>query len=98
MVTYGGQCLQLKPDVMALDLVNPTLWARELGTGTPPTARDGHAAIYDPVRQRMLVIGGYDGTTKNDVWALSLPGMVWTQLTPGGPAVMRVAGRTTYGS
>ncbi|MBI1796522.1 MAG: hypothetical protein HY076_08035 [Candidatus Eisenbacteria bacterium] len=84
VVTYGGFCLQLKPDVMALDMTSPASWARALGSGTPPTARDGHAAVYDPVRNRMLVIGGYDGTSRNDVWSLSLPDMVWTQLAPGG--------------
>ncbi|MBI1796523.1 MAG: hypothetical protein HYR74_05670 [Candidatus Eisenbacteria bacterium] len=86
VVTYGGFCLQLKPDVMALDLTNPTSWARALGSGTPPTAREGHAAVYDPVRNRMLVIGGYDGTSRNDLWQLSLPDMVWTPLAPGGAA------------
>mgnify|MGYP003694344655 CR=1 FL=1 len=29
--------------------------------GSPPSARYGHTAIYDPVRDRMVVFGGYDG-------------------------------------
>ena len=52
-------------------------------------ARSGHSAIYDPVRDRMVVFGGYSGTGYtyflNDVWVLSLAGMpAWTQLTPTG--------------
>ena len=46
-----------------------------------------HSAIYDPVRDRMLVFGGYDGIYPvpdlNDVWALSLAGSpAWSELTP----------------
>ena len=33
--------------------------------------RTGHSAIYDPVRDRMVVFGGY---TYHDVWALKLAG------------------------
>jgi hypothetical protein len=37
----------------------------------PPT-RAGHTAIYDPVRDRMIVFGGIGDTSLNDTWALSL--------------------------
>ena len=45
-----------------------------------------HTAIYDPVRDRMVVFGGYDGNgNRNDVWALSLSGSpAWSELTPAG--------------
>ena len=32
----------------------------------PPPTRASHAAIYDPVRDRMLVFGGSDGAFRND--------------------------------
>jgi len=39
-------------------------------TGTPPSARYDHTAIYDPLRDRMVVFGGFDETRLNDVWEL----------------------------
>ncbi len=60
---------------------NDGTWA----TNPPPSGRSEHAAIYDPVRDRMVVFGGYDGTSRNDVWALSLAGSpAWTVLAPAG--------------
>ena len=45
--------------------------------------RSGHSAIYDPVRDRMVVFGGSYGSYRNDVWALSLAGTPdWTELAP----------------
>ncbi len=51
-----------------------------------PGPRGWHAAIYDPVRDRMVVFGGTNGpTTFGDVWALSLGDTAaWTQLSPAG--------------
>ena len=75
-------------DVWALSLSGSPAWTQLATTGTPPTARWGHSAIYDPVRDRMLVFGGYDGHVfGNDVWSLNLSGSpAWTQLTPSGTA------------
>jgi len=60
-------------------------WLR-LDTATAPPARCGGAAIYDPVRDRVVVFGGRDGATwSNQVWALNLSGTPdWSLLTPGG--------------
>jgi hypothetical protein len=49
-------------DVWALNLSGPPVWTELLPDGTPPSARFGHEAVYDPVRDRMLVFLGYDGT------------------------------------
>jgi hypothetical protein len=91
MVTFGGYlsgfCLN---DVWALSLGDAPAWIMLSVPGTPPAARDELAAIHDPVRDRMLVFGGYtlgrDGwPCSNDVWELSLPGTpAWTQLVPAG--------------
>ena len=60
---------------------NDGTWA----TNPPPSGRSEHTAIYDPVRDRMVVFGGYDGTLRNDVWALSLSGSpAWSALAPAG--------------
>ncbi|MEP7028698.1 MAG: kelch repeat-containing protein, partial [Candidatus Eisenbacteria bacterium] len=72
-------------DVWALTLSGPPTWTQILPSGTPPSGRFGHEAIYDPIRDRMLVFGGYDGVFCNDLWELSLGGTpTWTQLTPAG--------------
>ena len=58
-----------------------------------PSERSAATAIYDPVRDRMVIFGGIGSSRKNDVWALSLTGTTaWTQLMPGGlpPSPARV--------
>ena len=55
-----------------------------------PYVRRSHATVYDPTRKRMLLFGGYNGTTNfNDVWELTLdplasPQPQWRQLAPTG--------------
>ena len=52
-----------------------------------PPARAGHSAIYDPVRNRMIVIGGYPDDPRRGVWVLGLSGAPqWVQVpTTGTP-------------
>ena len=83
--TYYGPSFNLLNDVWALSLAGPPAWTPLAPLGTAPAARYWHAAIYDPVRDRMLVFGGNGGSRLNDVWELSLSGTpTWTQLSPGG--------------
>jgi hypothetical protein len=85
MVVFGGFDLSLHNDVWALGLAGTPAWAQLLPGGAPPSPRFAHAAIYDPLRDRMVVFGGDDGSFRNDVWALGLAGTpAWAQLTPGG--------------
>src|SRR5207248_10477291 len=62
-------------------------WAQISPARIPPAAGPGHSAIYDPVRSRMVVFGGYSYSGSeplNDTWVLSLAGNPsWGQLTPG---------------
>jgi hypothetical protein len=53
---------------------------------SPPAVRELHTAIYDPVRDRMVVFGGRDaGGSRNDVSALTLAGSDgWSALSPAG--------------
>lgn len=50
-----------------------------------PEARRNHVAIYDPVRHRMLVWGGGNGSTEymDEVWSLNLDGSTptWSTLS-----------------
>ncbi len=51
----------------------------------PPPPRVFHASAYDPVRRRLVIFGGTDGTDRNDVWTLSLSGEpIWKQLKVQG--------------
>src|SRR5439155_26363628 len=64
-------------------------WSRILPSGSPPPAREGASAIYDPVRRRMLIFGGDAGGASlaysNDAWTLSLDGSpAWTKFSPSG--------------
>jgi hypothetical protein len=70
-------------DVWALSLAGTPAWTQLTPSATPPSARWGHSAIRDPVRDCMVVFGG--SGPLNDVWALSLAGTpAWAQLTPSG--------------
>jgi len=57
-----------------------------LGQDAPPAGEDT-AAVLDAARHRVLVYGGKDDDDKNrnELWALDLATMGWTQLVPEGP-------------
>jgi hypothetical protein len=88
MVVVGGYDSNFLGDVWALALAATPAWTQLAPTGTPPAGRESHSAVYDPVRDRLLVFGGYNDSSPyylNDVWALSLAGTpAWTHLTPAG--------------
>src|SRR6185295_1349960 len=58
----------------------PEVWAPT----SFPTLGEETSAIYDPMRRRMLMYGGYLDST---LWSLSLTGIrQWLPLAPAGPA------------
>ena len=77
---------------------NNDVWTMPLGTsdgyqgwrllsvsGTPPAARAGHAATFDPIHNAMVIFGGRSGgSTFSDVWSLDLGTATWQQVTPTG--------------
>ncbi len=74
-------------DVWALSFAGAPSWSQLAPAGTAPVARYLEAAIYDPVRDRMLIFGGVDAAIQylNDTWALSFSGgLSWNQLAPSG--------------
>ena len=101
MVVFGGyNGTEYVNDVWALELAGSPEWTQlaPLGTRTP-SARGLHTAIYDPVRDRMVVFGGFaSGDDLNDVWALELAGSsAWTQMAPlGTPPSAREAHTAIY--
>lgn len=92
LLLYAGPTAGPTPaGVFALNLGDPLpTWVPLSSTGTPPTSRSDYSVVFDPVRYRLLVFGGYIGGTfprfyGNSVWALSLSGTPeWTELAPTG--------------
>src|SRR5206468_11243449 len=77
MVVFGGYDGGYRNDVWALSLAEGTAWSTLASPGSPPSARCFHTAIYDPVRDRMVVFGGYDAGGRDnddDLGALALAG------------------------
>jgi hypothetical protein len=97
IIVFGGlQGGTLLNDVWALSLSGTPTWTQLSPSGTPPSARYEQSAVYDPVRDRMLVFGE-PGSTSNELWELSLASPKWTQLTmAGGPPVARSAACMIY--
>ena len=98
MLVFGGRADVLSYEVWALSLTGTPAWTPLNPSGVPPSAREGHTAIYDPVADRMLVFGGNDGAFKQDVWELTLGGTpAWTPLTPAGtPPAARQGASAIY--
>jgi hypothetical protein len=85
MVVFGGKgTAGLMNDVWSLSLAGTPAWTQASPSGAPPTARYGHAAIYDPIRDRMLIFGGYDGGVSAETWALSLASPAWSLVSTSG--------------
>jgi hypothetical protein len=75
-------------DVWQLDLSsNAAQWSQVAVQGTPPAAREFQGALYDPLRDRVLVFGGFGYEVHfNDTWSLELSGTpTWQELSPAGP-------------
>jgi uncharacterized repeat protein (TIGR02543 family) len=83
MLVVAGNSNSPPNDVWALSLGSTPTWSQLAPTGTPPAGRFAFSAIYDPVRDRVLLFGGYPLT--NETWALSLAGPPsWALLSPSG--------------
>jgi N-acetylneuraminic acid mutarotase len=81
--TGGAEYLD---DTWSYDLT-ANAWSKLKPQGPLPPARAAQAMAYDPVAKRLIVFGGYDGTTYyNDTWMYDLAGNTWTALSPTGLA------------
>ncbi|HEX6791873.1 MAG TPA: kelch repeat-containing protein [Candidatus Krumholzibacteria bacterium] len=68
---FGGRgLLGQNNEAWAFDLWTEE-WTHLAPSGTPPTPREGSAAIYDGVNDRMVIFGGIDSAVRNEVWALA---------------------------
>jgi hypothetical protein len=68
---FGGNTGSSETDeAWAIDLTS-SRWFQLSPSGTPPTAREGAAAVYDGANDRMVIFGGRNGgTPNNEVWSL----------------------------
>ncbi len=93
LLLFGGrdEAGTARNDVWQLALGDPAAnWEHVDVSGTAPTPRFYHDAIYDPVRDRMLVAGGTENGTPywlTQLWALEDLGGAprWTLLDANGP-------------
>ena len=107
LIVFGGAgpvrcpgiyvCAQNTTDVWLLSLSDPPVWTNLTPSipGPGPCGIEHHAAVYDPLGGRMIVIGGYGDYGYNtcfggmlEVWALSLHDLRWSRL-PSGPDASR---------
>jgi hypothetical protein len=99
MIVFGGtndESVTDFNDVWVLSNANglggTPQWSALSAIGGPPPARDSASGVYDAGNNRLIVFGGYNGSTSsyfNDVWVLSnangLSGApTWTELAPVG--------------
>jgi hypothetical protein len=86
MVTFGGMFGNNATNtVMRFPLHGAGVFQGVTPAGSVPPALAGHSAIYDPVRNLMVVFGGYDGLYRNGTHTMSIgPTPTWTPWTPAG--------------
>jgi len=99
MIVFGGydSVIGYRDDLWALSLTGSIAWQQITPSLPRPSARANHVTVYDPVRKRMILFAGWDGTLPyfNDLWALSLTSSVsWTQLSPSGTIPQGRTGHT----
>ena len=83
MVVFGGAYNDgsdhFLTEVWSLSLTGTPSWTLLIPTGTPPAGRTEHSAIYDPVRDRMVIFGGWMVPAR----AMMLGRSRWPGLRPG---------------
>lgn len=72
LIFGGGANYPIGNELWSLTLTGAPTWSLLAPSGLPPWERQLAGAVYDPVRDRMLVYGGFNGVYyMNDVWAYS---------------------------
>ncbi len=90
VVLHGGwDGTAVLSDTWTLGLGGASGWTQLLPADSTGPARDGHVAIVDPVRDRLVIFGGTyancDTCRSGETWALSLSGPArWTMIAAAG--------------
>ncbi|WIA13348.1 hypothetical protein OEZ85_006930 [Tetradesmus obliquus] len=85
---FGGMTIDghLLNDLWALDLDSMT-WSHCTCYGLAPSARKGASLCATEDGRRLYLVGGHDGRTLlNDCYYLEVERLMWSQITPSGPA------------
>ncbi|CAE7257921.1 gefF [Symbiodinium sp. CCMP2592] len=63
-------------------------WTELSPSGTAPSGRSGHAAMWSPAADGFYVFGGKTGSSNvnNDLWFYGRQANSWTELSPSGTA------------
>jgi len=100
LLLFGGfDSSDLTNSVWTLSLSGTPALTQLVTSGTAPSPRALGSAIYDSVRDRLLLFGGItNGGSSNEVWALTLSGTpTWSQITPlGTPPTARFEQAAIY--
>ena len=75
-------------------------WTRLFPEGNGPSPRWGAASVFDPVRRRIVLFGGFAGRAEADTWVLELNGQLrWRRLEVRGlPPSARFCASAVYDS
>jgi uncharacterized protein (TIGR03437 family) len=89
VVVFAGQARGFFGDVWAFDLAG-NAWRRLSPDDSGPSRRYGHSAIYDPVRDRMVISHGFTNAGRfDDTWAFEFSSNIWRDLSPSGARPLR---------
>jgi len=83
LIVFGasGGAGQTLDQIWTLSLGDRSEWSSHRVSGVVPLPRVGESAMFDPVRDRVIMFEG------DELWALSLSGVPsWTRLQAAGPA------------
>lgn len=87
---FGGSLPGLNPefldDIWVLELGTTPVWRRVSVQGAGPAPRDRASLVYDPQRDRFVLMGGRVGDgNRNDAWSLTLgESAAWSQIVASG--------------
>jgi uncharacterized protein (TIGR03437 family) len=89
LILFGGQAGTFYSDVWAFDLAGQA-WNQLAADQLGPNSRYGHSAIYDPVRDRMVISHGFTSAGRfDDTWTFSFANNRWTDISPAGNRPLR---------
>ena len=85
---FGGTLAyeQRKANDLYITNLDRMVWMKMQPSGERPIERDGHCAVFDPVRKRLLVFGGRSIQKKrlNDLYSYDMVSNTWSKMAPEG--------------
>ncbi|MCX6596651.1 MAG: hypothetical protein NTV70_09825 [Acidobacteria bacterium] len=89
LIVFGGQASGFFSDVWALDVATQA-WQQLSRDEAGPSRRYGHSAVYDSVRDRMVISHGFTNAGRfDDTWAFEFATNSWRNISPSGTRPLR---------